>query len=229
MMIKRTLVALMVVALCAAMARAGLSATGDVIPADPATWTTSTDAYIGETGEGSVTVDDDSDLVSRYGYLGYGSGSTGAVTVTGAGSTWTNSSYLHVGSSGSATLNITDSGTVSSYDGYIGYYAGSTGTVTVSGAASTWTFGFWGCYVGLYGSGTLDITTGAAVSGYHGYIGYQSGSTGTVTVSEAGSTWKTPAPSTLASMAAGHWTSPPARQLAVVGAASATDPVPRAW
>ncbi|NQU25899.1 MAG: hypothetical protein HQ567_31810, partial [Candidatus Nealsonbacteria bacterium] len=115
------------------MAQAGIIATGDVSPANPATWTTSTDAYIGETGAGSVTVDDDSDLFSRDGYMGDQSGSTGAVTVSGAGSTWTNSYYLYVGSHGDGTLDITNGGAVSSTYGRIGDQSGSTGAATVSG------------------------------------------------------------------------------------------------
>ncbi len=42
--------------------------------------------------------------------------------------------------------------------------------------------------VGEYGSGTLNITGGGAVSGHRGYIGSQSGSTGEVTVDGPGST-----------------------------------------
>ena len=90
-MTKRIVVLMMSVGLCASITQAAIIADGDVVPSDPATWTTSTSARIGNSGAGSVTVDDDSDVVSNYGYLGYQSGSTGAVTVSGAGSTWTNS------------------------------------------------------------------------------------------------------------------------------------------
>ena len=55
-------------------------------------------------------------------------------------------------------------------------------------AGSTWTDngGFW---VGCSGSGTMKITRGGSVSNTVGYIGYISGSTGTVTVDGSGSTW----------------------------------------
>ena len=56
---------------------ADVTATGDVDPADPATWTSSTYAYVGKTAVGSVTVDGNSDVVSGYAYIGYGSGSPG--------------------------------------------------------------------------------------------------------------------------------------------------------
>ena len=42
---------------------------------------------------------------------------------------------------------------------------------------------------GLSGSGTLEVTDGAAVSNSDGYLGYNSVSTGTVTVDGTGSTW----------------------------------------
>ena len=44
-------------------------------------------------------------------------------------------------------------------------------------------------YVGYSGSGTLNITGGGSVSNTNGYIGYNSGSTGMVTVDGTGSTW----------------------------------------
>ena len=67
------------------------------------------------------------------------SGSTGKVTVSGAGSQWSNSFELYVGIIGSGALNITDGGAVSSAGGYISYGADSTGTATVSGGGSRWT------------------------------------------------------------------------------------------
>jgi len=63
--------------------------------------------------------------------------------------------------------------------------------VTVSGTGSNWT-NSGDVYVGYSGSGTLNITGGAAVSNNnysYCHIGYDSGSTGVVTVNGAGSTW----------------------------------------
>ncbi len=83
------------------------------------------------------------------------------------------------------TLNITSGGSVSNTYGYIGYSSG----VTVDGTGSTWT-NSGEFYVGYNGSGTLSITNGGTViSGDPNYIGYNSGSTGVVTVSDSGSTW----------------------------------------
>jgi T5SS/PEP-CTERM-associated repeat protein len=63
--------------------------------------------------------------------------------------------------------------------------------VTVDGSGSTWSTGTYSLYVGRYGSGTFNITDGADVTSGIGYIGYFSGSEGTVTVDGYGSTWNT--------------------------------------
>ncbi len=151
-------------------ARAGLvyTASGDIIPSDPLTWTSSTTGYIGQTSLGTLTVTSGT-LNSSTGYIGYGTGSTGTVTIAGTSSQWTDSSYLFVGGSGSGALNITAGGSVSDVNGYIGCYAGSNGTVTVNGAGSTWTntgdLGIGGYYdIGFFGNGTLNISNGGAVT-----------------------------------------------------------------
>ena len=162
MTIRRVIVLVMFVGMFASTAHAGIFATGDVTPADPATWLTSTDARIGDTGSAGVTVDNGSDLVSGKSYLGYHSGSTGAVTVSGAGSTWTSSSDLYVGHAGAGELNIANGASVSDFFGYIGFSSGSTGAATVSGAGSTWTNSSDLC-VGYEGEGSLDIADGGLV------------------------------------------------------------------
>src|SRR5258707_997379 len=43
--------------------------------------------------------------------------------------------------------------------------------------------------IGVFGTGTLAIESGGTVSNGHGYVGLAAGSTGTVTVDGAGSTW----------------------------------------
>ena len=150
---------LFVVCLCllgfAPPARAGLVATGDVIPANPATWTSSTDAYIGYSSSGTLNITGGGAVSSCHSNIGCNSGSTGEVTVDGAGSTWTiGGSFFFVGYSGSGTLNITGGGVVSNNYAFIGYDYGSTGMVTVDGAGSTWTNGDY-LYVGRNGNGTL--------------------------------------------------------------------------
>ena len=174
---------------------------GDVSPNDASTWTSSTDVSVGYlpendifNGTGSVSVTGGSDILSRYGYLGDDVGSTGEVTVDGAGSTWTCSRGLRIGNDGNGTLNITGGGVVNNSTtygySYVGRSAGSTGMVTVDGTGSSWKSGY--TCVGLYGNGTLNITNGGTVRSYTSYdchIGRWSGSTGVITVDGEGSTW----------------------------------------
>lgn len=167
--------------------RAGVTTTGDVSP-DPTTSTATTDVYVGNTADGSVTIDAGTTVVSNNSYLGYVPGVNGAVTVTGNGSTWgdggTGGGTFYVGYSGNGTVNIAAGGTINSTV-YLGFNAGSSGQATVSGAGSAWAGGF---YVGNDGAGTLTVNNGGTISGY-GYIGFDPGSTGIVTLDGAGSAW----------------------------------------
>jgi T5SS/PEP-CTERM-associated repeat protein len=134
---------------------------GDITPNDPETWTSSFKVYIGNTSEGSISVNGDSDLISGFSYIGYDDLGNGTVTVTGSGSTWSNI-YLYVGQSGTGILNIMQNGSVCSTKGWIGNNYGSIGMVTLNGDDSTWTT-LDDLYVGKYGSGLLTISNGALV------------------------------------------------------------------
>ncbi len=133
---------------------------------------------------------------NTLGIIGDKAGSTGTVLVTGAGSTWANNGNdLYVGADGNGTLNIKNGGAVSDRYGIVSGYFSSTGAATVDGAGSTWTnsqdlsVGGSGNTVPNAVRGTLTISNGGAVSNIGGTIGYDSGSTGVVTVDGAGSTW----------------------------------------
>ncbi len=183
---------ILVVCLClfclAQPARAAVVWSGDVDPDDPTTWDENTIAHIGKNSSGTLDITGGSDVLGNYSYIGYGSGSTGEVTVDGIGSTWTTSEYLYIGRSGSGSLNITGGGVVSNGIGNIGENAGSTGTVTVDGSGSTWRNNG-SLKVGDGGNGTLNITDGGTLINGHGYIGHNSGSTGEVAVDGVGSMW----------------------------------------
>ena len=64
---------------------------GDVVPSDPSTWTSSTTGYVGKTSVGTLTLTGGT-LLARVGYIGYNSGASGTVTVDGSGSTWSGAS-----------------------------------------------------------------------------------------------------------------------------------------
>jgi T5SS/PEP-CTERM-associated repeat protein len=170
---------------------AAFNTSGDISPSNPATWTWETACYIGKTANGSLTVNNSSDLLSWDGYLGYARGVTGEVIVNGAGSTWIPRHILYIGYNGNGKLAITNSGAIYDTIVYIGYGSSSTGMVTVDGAGSIWHHvGHF--VIGDAGSGILTITDGGVVSGnLYGYIGGDSGSTGKVTVDGIGSTWIT--------------------------------------
>ena len=110
--------------------------TGDVDPGGAATqpdpWSTEGSLKVGDTGEGTLNIEAGGQVSNEQGYIGGHFGSTGAATVTGAGSTWT-SGYLYVGVYGDGTLNVEAGGEVSNITGYIGEQPDSTGIATVAG------------------------------------------------------------------------------------------------
>lgn len=107
--------------------------------------------------------------------------------VNGAGSLLETGDGLFVGSSGTGALTITNGGTASAGGYTLGLEAGSSGTVTVSGAGSLLKAGNV-LSVGYLGTGALTITGGGKASaGGNIYLGGGNNSSGTVTVSGAGS------------------------------------------
>jgi len=170
--------------LCVSMARGDISTTGDVSPADPATWTISTYAYIGETAEGGVTVAD-SDLISGNSYLGFQSSSTGVATVTTPAATWTNSNDLYVGYNGDGTLNIADGGSVTVIgDTYVAAQAGSVGAISFNNNGALTTGGLLGAAADLNGVGTIN--TNGLVSDVDLVFGAGAGLTQTLTLDGPG-------------------------------------------
>ena len=148
--------------------------------------------WVGYSGTGTLNVRNGATVkTTNPTYLGYNSGATGCVIISGAGSTW-NGSIISVGESGVGTLSITSSGSLNSSQSAIGDGFGSTGTVTIDGTGSIWTAG--SLIVGSYGRGTLTITNGGVlVSSGVCYLGYGSSSssspTGLVAVDGTSSTW----------------------------------------
>lgn len=151
-------------------------------------WTTDGYFNVGYSGTGVLTIRNGGAVSSTFGWVGYNSGSNGVVLVDGVGSVWTGSSGIEVGSKGTGSLTIQNGGTVSGV-AIIGNYFGH-GVVLVDGPNSSLTTAdrlIVGYSAG--GSGTLTIQNGAAVSDVEGFIGWPSGSEGTVLVDGAGSTW----------------------------------------
>jgi T5SS/PEP-CTERM-associated repeat protein/autotransporter-associated beta strand protein len=154
---------------------------------------------VGDGGNGTLVVADGATLSNGDTSIGYNAGSTGSVTVDGAGSTWGVTggttyvpSMLKVADNGTGTLVISNGGTVTSPGGEIAKNSGSVGTVTVTGSGSSWTIGNGTIYagslnVGEDGNGSLTVSAGATVSA--DFLGISSGSTSqsSLTITGAGS------------------------------------------
>ena len=179
-------------------------------------WTHSGDLPVGFRGSGALIIQAGGEVSNTHGSLGELSGSSGTVTVTGAGSKWTNGGDLYVGREGSGTLTVADGGLVTAGTLYasLGDLSGD-GTITATegavldanlvfdgthGLTQTLCFGTGGILnlnagpsgwlgAGYKGTGTLRIADGVKVACNGGYLGYCSGSTGTATVTGAGSKW----------------------------------------
>ena len=188
----RSLALVFVLVACVAPAWATVITTGDVDPGgagtQPDPWSIEGTLKVGDYWDGTLNVRAGSVVSNSDGYIGYTFGSTGEVTVSGAGSKWTNSDSLLVGESGDGRLNIDSGGEVSSAGGPIGTRSGSTGIVTVTGAGSKWTDSG-SLPVGYYGNGTLNVENEGEVSSAGGWIGYHPGSTGEATITGVDSKW----------------------------------------
>jgi T5SS/PEP-CTERM-associated repeat protein/autotransporter-associated beta strand protein len=211
------LVVLMALALACTASRghAAITWTGNVYPANPTTWASSTLGYVGQNSAGTLTVNGGSVLRCHIGYLGCNPGSNGTATVTGTGSMWT-SDRLNVGYYlGSGTLSVAEGGVVTTGTLYasLSNLSGN-GTITTKGAVldadivfdthsgtqPAVAFGTGGTLnlnvdgtvelgTGYRGVGTIRINEGVAVAASSGYLGYELGSAGTATVAGAGSRW----------------------------------------
>ncbi|WP_322883832.1 autotransporter domain-containing protein [Microvirga lotononidis] len=123
-------------------------------------------------------------------------GSSGTVTVSGAGANWTLTNgtgwpligELAIGKGGSGSLTIENGGTVNSGSANLGFQSGASGTATVTGPGSYWDSG--SLNIGrLGGTGTLSIADGGQVISGFSSIGLSAGAFGTVRVSGANSLW----------------------------------------
>jgi T5SS/PEP-CTERM-associated repeat protein len=157
------------------------------------TWTNDDQLWIGESGTGTLTVQNGGTLMTSSGaggsnIIGVFGGSNGMVTITGPGSTWNNSNGLTVGNSGNGTLLIANGGSFTNTGTSLGGGFAASGTAAVTGAGSTWTDSG-STNVGSTGAGALTIQNGGNLTSGTALIrGLNSGS-GQVLVAGAGSTW----------------------------------------
>lgn len=165
-----------------------------IVTGPGAQWTSGPGLSVGNFGKGTLNITNGGHVTSTTNsYIGVALGSTGAATVSGAGSRWDTTGtgangILRVGTTGTGTLDITNGGVVTDLLGYVGYDTTGVGTVTVNGLGSQW-ISTGGLTVAASGNGTLHIANEGVVSNTTGIIGAVANSTGTVTVDGPSSSW----------------------------------------
>lgn len=154
-----------------------------------ASWDIGGGLVVGDNANGSLTISGGGDVTNAYtAYVGGNAGSSGAITVTGAGSTWVNAQDIFIGSGSTGTLTVSAGGVVSDTWGNISGFAGGDGTVTVTGAGSQWN-NTNDIFVGKNDGGVMNIQDGGVVTNDKGFIASEVGSTGIANVDGDGSTW----------------------------------------
>ncbi|MDZ5452017.1 autotransporter domain-containing protein [Labrys sedimenti] len=119
---------------------AAVGSTGKVTVTGPASsWTLDNSLLIGMAGDGTLAIAGGAKVLAGGplgSIVGFGPGSSGAVTVTGTGSLWNSDTGLFLGIGGTGTLTVTDGGTART-GGIMGLAAaaGSTGTINIGARA----------------------------------------------------------------------------------------------
>lgn len=142
-----------------AVSIAAIHISGDVQP-DQSGLSTTHDARVGESGIGSLTIDDGSRLASNYGTIGASTGSSGSVWVHDSGTAWDIERDLVVGSFGQGVLTIQDGASVSvGRDTSLGLWPPGSGTIEFDQGTLT-TQSLYADFDDLAGAGTIH-TQGA--------------------------------------------------------------------
>jgi T5SS/PEP-CTERM-associated repeat protein len=153
-----------------------------------ASWSVQNGLFDGEYGSGTITISNGGTLTtatasgsSYQNVLGYASGSSGVMNVTGVGSTWNSGGSIFIGGNGSQSastasgaLNITQGGVVNttvigSYPYFqgveVGAGVGTTATVLVDGAGSQWNLFGGGFAASEFGSAvTITVSNGGQIN-----------------------------------------------------------------
>ncbi len=117
---------------------------------------------VGRGGTGFLTISGGGSVSSSEGVIGRQVGSSGSVTLTGAGSAWVVPNfYLAYG--GSGELVISNGASLQTVSAYIAGLTGSTGFANATGAGTTWV-NSGTLFIGERGTGFFNIVSGAAVT-----------------------------------------------------------------
>ncbi len=147
------------------------------------------DIVVGDDGTGTLSITAGGTVsTTNGGDIGIQAGSSGTVTVTGAGSAWTSTGTLELAESGDGSLTVSNGALVTSLIGELADDDVANAVVTVTGAGSRWNM-TGQLVVADDGTATMSILDGGAVSNTNATIGADTVAVGTVTVAGAGSTW----------------------------------------
>lgn len=193
----------------ASQIRVGDTGSGLLTITDNATMSFSGFLQVGYSGTGEVIINNGASASATNGLnIGWQSVGIGTVRVSGAGSTFT-SNIIYNGRAGTGVMSATDGATITANTQmHVGGLAGSSGVLTVTNGGSVTSGGFIQLgtagtasgtitvdgntstltanstlSVGHAGQGTLTITNGGKARATNTYIGYSSGSTGSVSIS----------------------------------------------
>ncbi len=146
-------------------------------------------------GKGTLTVSNGGSVNTHATWLGYGAGSDGTLTVTGAGTSYIDEGDMYVGWQGTGTVEISDGASVEIFNSLNVSYGGK-GTVTVDGTDTKLvTHGG----VSVFDAGSFTVSGGANVESGSGYIDASTAAdAATATVTGAGSKWVVGDPLTIA-------------------------------
>lgn len=144
---------------------------------------------IGHASSGELFIQNGGVLESTAIFIATLAGSTGKVTVTGAGSQWIGNNSIGVGHEGSGFLDVLDGGQVINAQGtWVASEMGSSGVLTVSDKDSR--FATDQIHVGAQGTGTVNVRAGGSFETGVARLGSYSGvSRGEATVTGKDSSW----------------------------------------
>ncbi len=145
------------------------------------------DMNLGWSGNGTVTVEGDGLVdVNGSSTLGVFVGSIGTATLDGDGALWRNSEDLHVGAVGAGTITSRNGGQIEvAKNTFIASAAGGRGQVDLLGPRSRWS-NAGDFYVGWLSTGAMTVANGSSLKTGTLRVGDQTGSAGTVTITDRG-------------------------------------------
>ncbi|MEN3931263.1 autotransporter outer membrane beta-barrel domain-containing protein [Microvirga sp. W0021] len=151
-------------------------------------WATMNDLVVADAGQGELNITNAGQVNSTNATAGQQVGSEANILVTGNSSTWSNTADLTIADAGKATLNIEQEGFVSSDNIHVGQAGFSEGQVLISNNSSLTTTA--DMLVGIAGTGHIEISSAGRIHNDGiASLGVGAGGTGTMLITDSGSTW----------------------------------------